>query len=141
MIRLQSDDDLNRAFPVMQELRTHLPNAGEFIRRVREGEEKAGYILFGLENDGGVVALCGVQPFVTLYYDNVLWVCDLVTSGGARSRGYGAKLLTEVEQWARGNGYLSIALSSGIDRKDAHRFYLDKMKFTQTSHVFMKKLA
>lgn len=141
MIRLQSDGDLLRAFPVMRHLRPHLADAEEFVRRVREGEEKEGYRLFGIECDGELAAVCGVQPFVTLYYDTLLWVCDLVTADAVRSRGYGGRLLSEVEAWARENGYVSIALSSRFERVDAHRFYTDKMGYEKTSYIFEKKLS
>lgn len=140
MLRLQSDEELIGAFDVMRELRPDLPDEKEFIRRVREGEEKAGYVLFGLESEGKLCAVCGVQPFITLYYDQMLWVCDLVTLSECRSMGYGKELLTQVEEWARESGYHTIGLSSRLFRKDAHRFYNDKMGYKTTSYVFEKKL-
>ena len=140
MIRLRSDAELALAFSVMKQLRPHIPDEKEFIARVREGEEHEEYALFGLEEGGELVALCGVQPMVTLYFDRCLWVSDLVTDDRRRSRGYGAKLLGEVETWARENGYREISLSSGMQRKDAHRFYLDKMGYAITSYQFKKTL-
>ncbi len=140
MIRLQTDTEIARAFPVMRQLRTQLRDAAEFVARVREGEKAENYMLFGLEDGGEIVAACGVQAMVTLYYDRCLWVCDLVTDSGRRSRGFGEQLLSEVEAWAGRNGFRQIALSSGLQRVDAHRFYTDKMRYDKTSFVFMKKL-
>ncbi len=140
MIRLQTDAELARAFPAMKQLRTHLKDEKEFIERVREGERTENYMLFGIESGEDIVALCGVQAMVTLYYDRCLWVCDLVTDATRRSQGYGKLLLSEVEQWARQNGFSQMALSSGLQRTDAHRFYMEKMLYDKTSFVFMKKL-
>ena len=140
MIRLQSDVELVRAFPIMKQLRTHLKNEQEFILRVREGERMENYMLFGAEANGVIVALCGVQAMTTLYYDSCLWVCDLVTDAARRREGIGRLLLSEVEQWAGRNGFAQIALSSGRQRIEAHRFYIENMRYDQTSFVFMKKL-
>lgn len=140
MRRLESDADLARAYPVMRQLRPHLDEA-EFIRRVREGENEEEYVLFSLEDgEGHIVALCGAQPKITLYHDHCLWICDLVTDADRRSRGMGGKLLGQVEAWARKNGYREIALSSGVQRTEAHRFYTDKQGYKMTSYVFAKKL-
>ncbi len=140
IFQITGDADLRRAFPVMAQLRPHIPDADDFIARVREGVAKEGYLLFALEEDGVILALCGAQPMYTLYYDRCLWVCDLVTDERARSRGHGRKLLGRVEDWARENGFREIALSSGTWRKDAHRFYTDRMGYAMHSYSFTRKL-
>ena len=139
MIRLTSDADIARAWRVMSQLRPHLdPDALRAL--VRLAEEKQGYQLFALEEAGEIAALCGVMPMITLYYDHCLWVCDLVTDEGRRSQGYGARLLGEVEGWARDNGYRQIALSSGVQRVDAHRFYERRMGYEKNSYQFRRQL-
>ncbi|HWO98810.1 MAG TPA: GNAT family N-acetyltransferase, partial [Bacillus sp. (in: firmicutes)] len=75
-----------------------------------------------------------------LYYGRFVWVCDLVTDSDKRSKGYGEKLLTYVHEWAKENNYESVALSSGLQRTDAHRFYEDKMKYDKVSYVFKASL-
>ncbi len=138
--RIIEDADLRRAYPLMEQLRPNTLTLDEFIPKVHEGIEKEGYTLFALEEDGNMLALCGVQAMYTLYYDRCLWVCDLVTDERFRSRGHGRRLLGHVEEWALENGFRTIALSSGIQRKDAHRFYLDKMGYAMNSYSFIKKL-
>ncbi|MFP3441205.1 GNAT family N-acetyltransferase, partial [Pantoea sp. SIMBA_133] len=88
-----------------------------------------------------LVAVTGFKPMITLYYGRFVWVCDLVTSEQHRSKGYGEKLLTVVENWAMENGYQSVALSSGVQKKEAHRFYKGKMYYDQVSFVFKKGLT
>jgi Histone acetyltransferase len=139
MIELESDEDLVRAFPIMRQLRPHLTEQ-TFIQRVRDGKIAENYRLFALENDGALVALCGVQDIVTLYYTDTLWVSELITDEGSRSKGLGGQMLEEVEEWAKRNGYRQLALSSGVQRKDAHRFYTDKMGFSLFGYEFRKSL-
>jgi GNAT superfamily N-acetyltransferase len=50
-----------------------------------------------------------------------------VTEPSERSKGYGKKLLSFVQQWSEENGYKIVSLSSGLQRIDAHRFYEEKM--------------
>ncbi len=69
-----------------------------------------------------------------------VWVCDLVTDDNHRSNGYGEKLLSYVHGWAKENGYESVALSSGLQRRDAHRFYEDRMHYDKVSYVFRTSL-
>lgn len=158
MIRLQSDTELVTAFPLMAQLREHLKDVEDFILRVKLGEASFGYMLFGLEIDDEVVSLCGVQPMnlhclssrrpsplpgkeSLLDKSRCLSVRDFITDQTRRSQGYGRRLLSEVEEWGRKNGYSEITLSSGIRRKDAHVFCTDKMNFSLTSHTFPKNIC
>lgn len=158
MIRLQSDAELHTVFPLMAQLREHLKDSDDFVSRVRLGESSSGYMLFGLEVGGEIVSLCGIQP-MTLHClssrhpsplsckeshfkkSHCLSIRDFITDHTQRSQGYGSRLLSEVEEWARENGYSEITLSSGIRRKTAHDFYTTKMEFSLTSHTFRKKLC
>ena len=157
MIRLQSDAELEKVFPLMAQLREHLKNADDFVHRVRLGEASFGYMLFGLEVSGEVISLCGIQPMdlhclssrrpTSLPGDaapvdegRCLSVRDLVTDCARRSRGYGGQLLAEVEEWSGRNGYGEITLSSGARRKDAHAFLTDRMAFSLKSHTFRKSI-
>ena len=64
----------------------------------------------------------------------------MVTDTNIRSKGYGEKLLTYVHEWAKENKYESVALSSGLQRTDAHRFYEDRMNYDKVSYVFKTSL-
>lgn len=84
------------------------------------------YRLVGLYDKGEIVAVTGFKPMITLYDGRFVWICDLVTDLNIRSKGYGEKLLSFVHQWAKENGYESVAIPSGLKRIDAHRFYEEK---------------
>jgi len=58
-----------------------------------------------------------------------------------RMGGIGARLVEQSERWAKTQGYASIALSSDVDRADAHAFY-ERLGFktVATSRLFRKIL-
>lgn len=137
---LQSQDEIMNAYPVMKQLRSHLDES-TYLELVIEAQEKDRYKLFALFNDNEVVAVIGFEPMTTLYYGRFVWVCDLVTDSNKRSNGYGEKLLTYVHEWAKENNYQSVALSSGLQRTDAHRFYEERMNYNKVSYVFKTSFA
>lgn len=132
---LQSQNGILEAYPVMKQLRTHL-DENTYIELVLDARENDQYRLFALYDDDELVAVTGFKPMITLYYGRFVWVCDLVTDSNKRSKGYGEKLLTFVHEWAKEHNYESVALSSGLQRKDAHRFYEERMKYDKVSYVF-----
>ena len=136
---LHSQEEILEAFPVMHQLRTHLDEK-TYLELVMEAKEKDMYRLFVLYDQGEIVAVTGFKPRITLYYGRFVWVCDLVTDNSKRSNGYGEKLLSFVHEWADENGYERVALSSGLQRVDAHRFYEEKMDYDKVSYVFKKEL-
>jgi GNAT superfamily N-acetyltransferase len=136
---LQSRNEIIEAFPVMKQLRTHLDESS-YLELVIDAQEKDRYKMFALFDDDEIVAIIGFKPMITLYYGRFVWVCDLVTDTSKRSKGYGEKLLTYVHEWAKENNYESVALSSGLQRTDVHRFYEDKMNYDKVSYVFKTSL-
>ncbi|MBS4193569.1 GNAT family N-acetyltransferase [Lederbergia citri] len=124
----------------MKHLRTHL-NEDTYLKLVLEAIEKENYRLAAyIDNTGKMVAVVGFMPMITLYYGEYIWVSDLVTAPDERSKGYGDELLSYVHDCAKAQGYDKVALSSGLQRVDAHRFYEEKMKYDKVSYVFLKNL-
>ena len=105
-----------------------------------DAQKNDGYRLFALLDDDAIVAVTGFKPMITLYYGRFVWVCDLVTDANKRSHGYGEKLLTYVHEWAKEHKYESVALSSGLQRTVAHRFYEERMNYEKVSYVFKTSL-
>ncbi len=100
--------------------------------------QKESYMLFALYENTAIRALCGALPRVSIHKGEHLWIADLVTTAPCRSKGYGKMLLDYASDWARKAGLGFVSLSSGLQRKDAHRFYTDKMGFTIESYLFRK---
>ena len=117
-----TDQDILRCFPVMRQLRPHLVEA-EFVARVRL-QEHEGFRLALLEEDGAVRAVAGFRILENLSAGRVLYVDDLVTDESRRSAGFGRRFLEWLRERARAEGCDKLDLDSGVQRKDAHRFYL-----------------
>jgi len=135
---LQTVDEWKMAFPVMKQLRTHL-TLEEFVALVTEMQPQ-GYRMFALFDEGEVVAVTGVAQQLNLYYGKNMYVYDLVTDEGGRSKGYGEALLSYIHELARELGCGKVALTSGLQRVDAHRFYEEKMGYERKSYAFVREL-
>lgn len=131
-------EDLLKAFAVIKQLRTHLIE--EKYLNLVEDMKKEGYKMFTLNVGEEVTAVVGFIKLTNLYYGKHVWVNDLVTDVNQRGKGYGEILLSFVNEWAKENGCEVVALSSGLDRVEAHKFYEGKMEFDKTSYVFKKQL-
>ncbi|WP_245902342.1 GNAT family N-acetyltransferase [Gracilibacillus dipsosauri] len=136
---LHTEDEIKTAYKVIKQLRSHLKEQ-EYLALVKEAQEKENYKMVALIVENEIIAVIGFQPMITLYYGKFIWVCDLVTDYNHRSLGYGKQLLSYLHQWAKDNDYESIALSSGLQREDAHRFYEEKMNYDKVSYVFKAPL-
>ncbi|NGP44263.1 GNAT family N-acetyltransferase [Bacillaceae bacterium SIJ1] len=136
---LTTERELTDAFPIMKQLRPQ-HDLQAYLELVIEAQEKENYQMKALYDQGDIVAVIGFMPMTTLYYGRFIWVCDFVTASTKRSKGYGDKLLTYVHELAKEHGYACVALSSGLQRADAHRFYEEKMGYDRASYVFKKEL-
>jgi GNAT superfamily N-acetyltransferase len=120
--------EIRRCYSVMRELRPHFTNAEKFARQVVR-QQRDGYLLAFLEAAGEVRAVAGYRFLESLFSGKFIYVDDLVTLPGDRSRGFGGKLLGWLINQARTHGCDNLELDSGVQRFDAHRFYLvNRMK-------------
>ena len=123
--------------PVMQQLRTHL-DPKDFLPKVRR-QQLDGYRLVYLEDEGSIRAVAGFRVIENLASGRILYVDDLVTDSAWRSRRYGKALLDWLTEEARREHCQFLELDSGVQRFDAHRFYLSN-RMIITSHHFKLKL-
>ena len=119
--------EIEGCFDVMAELRPHLERDG-FVGRVRAMQKSDRYrIAFLLDTDDGgdgrVVAVAGYRLSHHLAWGKTLYIDDLVTTAGGRSRGWGAAMISWLKAEASREGCDQLHLDSGVWRKDAHRFY------------------
>ena len=117
-----TDAEVASAFPVMRQLRPHLDETS-FVERVRAAERLGLRLVLHAEH-GRVVAVAGFRLIEQLKSGLVLYVDDLVTDDGERSKGHGDALLHWLMAYAREEGCAAFELDSGVQRHDAHRFYL-----------------
>jgi GNAT superfamily N-acetyltransferase len=132
-----STTDIERCFAVMQELRPHL-KAVDFVDRVRRQEE-GGYRLLYLEEAGEIKAVAGFRISENLAWGKFLYVDDLVTRATEHGRGHGKALFEWLLHHAKTEGCEQLHLDSGVQRHDAHRFYLGR-GMAITAHHFAVRL-
>lgn len=126
------------ALPVRQELRPHLDDASR--RAVQSEGAPQGYRFTGaFADDGRCLGVAGWRLVATVVVGRKLYVDDLVTASSACGTGVGAALLAELERRARAAGCAVLDLDSGVQRHDAHRFYL-RERMHISSHHFTKRL-
>jgi GNAT superfamily N-acetyltransferase len=133
----RTDAEILRCFPVMAQLRPHIP-PDQFMERIRR-QQREGYQLAFCEDAGAVQAVAGYRFGEFLAWGKILYVDDLVTAETARSRGFGHRLLAWLVEQAQARGCDELHLDSGVQRFGAHRFYL-KERMEITAHHFALKL-
>jgi GNAT superfamily N-acetyltransferase len=116
------DDDINRCWPVFQELRPHLTQA-EFIRRWKTQREE-GYRIVFVESEGAVVGAAGFRCMNTMAWGKFLYLDDLIALNTQRGRGWGSALLVWLQQQARELQCDALHLDTGYQRHAAHKAYL-----------------
>lgn len=137
--RATTGPEILRVHPVMRELRPHHAEERAFVRQVQR-QMREGFRLAYVESDGEVRAAAGYRIYELLYSGRTLYVDDLVTRESDRSKGYGGQLFDWLVEEARREDCRELTLDSGVQRVDAHRFYLMK-RMAITSHHFGLKIT
>ena len=117
---IATDPWLERAEAVHRQLRTALP--ADYRAKMQRVFAGGGRMIVAAEGD----AVRGLA--VWRVHENTaigvhLYVDDLVTDAGQRSRGVGHVLMQWLEQRARELSCVALVLDSGTQRTQAHRFY------------------
>lgn len=90
--------------------------------------------------DGRAVGFVGMCKGIAYEMDGeYLRIIALAVESSYQNRGVGTKLIEAAERYARSENVKSIALSSGLQRTNAHLFY-EKRGFTKYGYSFSKKL-
>ena len=134
----KTDQEIDGCFAVMSQLRPHLLRDA-FVEQVRR-QQKQSYDLAYLRESDRVAAVAGFRIGENLAWGKYLYVDDLVTDTAVRSAGHGRALLTWLQEHAREAGCAQLHLDSGVQRFDAHRFYL-RHRMAITSHHFALVLS
>lgn len=136
---LETREAWSAAYPVLAQLRPHLSER-EFLEAVSR-QAPDGYRLFARFVDDAVVSVAGVWVRENLAWGRHVWVDDLVTDAEHRSAGHGLALLGFVEEWAAREGCELVALSSGLQRTEAHRFYEERAEMDRVSFVYTRDVG
>ena len=119
-----SDAQIDACYPVMSELRPQITRADflPFVRRLQATH----HFKLAFVDDDGIKAVAGYRVSEWLAGGRYLEIEDLVTAGGARSKGYGGELFDWLMAEAARATCRQVRLVSNVRRVDAHRFYLRK---------------
>ena len=118
-----SDNDIRLTYPVMSQLRTHVPEY-EYLDRVKKQSQTGKYQVAALFDDGHVRCVAGYRISECLAWGKFMYVDDLVSDQDGRSKNYGKQMVDWLVDEARKNGCQEFHLDSGVQRHGAHRFYL-----------------
>ena len=131
--RATTPAEIRRVHPVMLELRPHQADERAFVRQVQR-QMREGFRLVYLESGGEIRAAAGYRIHEMLFSGRTLYVDDLVTREADRSRGFGGQLFDWLVEEARREDCRALTLDSGVQRFDAHHFYLMKRMKIDSHH-------
>lgn len=134
---MNTDEEIQACFSVVSQLRPHI-NKNDFLGTIRSQFEK-GYQLAAAISKNDVVAVAGFYIRENLAWGKYFYVEDLVSEQKQRSNGLGHMLLEWLHNKAKENNCDQLHLDSGVQRKDAHRFY-EREGMMFASHHYVSTL-
>jgi GNAT superfamily N-acetyltransferase len=129
---------LTDVYPVLHELRIELTRE-QLTAVYAEGHPQGLRYLAAYDSDR-CVGVAGWRVVATTAAIRKLYVDDLVTTSSKRSAGVGAALLNELATRAEVLGCRALDLDSGVQRGDAHRFYM-REGMTISSFHFVRRIT
>ncbi len=135
-IREISLTELETAYETVKELRDISYDEFEDLVYAMRHQE---YKMFGSFERDELITYAGVSVQVNLYWGRHLFIYDLVTREKYRSQGHGKEMMRYLHDYAKMFDCGKIALTSGLQREAAHRFY-EEEGFEKKSYAFLKTL-
>ena len=135
VIIVNTDEEIMSAFSLIKQLRPHLKEE-TYLCKIRHLQMNFGYKLV-VVSESGVVKAAGYKFCDSLAWGRYLYVDDLITDHASRSNGFAKQIFDWLEEEAMANQCVGIHLDSGVQRHDAHRFYLNR-KLRISCHHFEK---
>ena len=115
-------------------------NLDKAIERLKFMENDNNYCTFVALDTNMVVGFIGLMKGVGYEVDGMYAkITALAVNENYQRKGVGTQLNNQVEKWASENEITKIGLNSGIQRKEAHKFY-EKQGYHLKSYSFSKTL-
>ena len=121
--KMSSDLEIMSTFNTFKQLRPHLTEE-DFLEKINRLEKNNGFHLVAVLEDNEVKAAAGYRITESLAWGKYLYVDDLITNKSSRRQGYASVLWDWLVIQAKLEGCEQFHLDSGVQRYDAHRFYL-----------------
>ena len=121
-----TDEEIIRTHVIMRQLYDHLKEVGEsnYLKLVKMQQAEVAFELAALTEDEHIICVAGFRLCRNLGWGKYLYVDDLVTDGGHRSRAAGKQMLDWLIARARSEQCVEVRLDAKVSRNRAHRFYL-----------------
>jgi len=132
----KTDTEIKQCFPVIVQLRPTL-SEGAFLDQVKR-QQQSGYHLAFLIDNNQVKTVAGFRISESLSWKKFLYVDDFITDADSRSNGYGDKMFDWLVAYAKSQQCNQLHLDSGVQRFEAHRFYLRKRMYIYAHHFTMQ---
>ena len=118
---LRESKNLDSAFPIMMQLRTHLDRKqfGELAEQMIQEN----YRLWAYWEDNRILGLLSTRVYTDFVRGSHLYIDDLVTDSGSRSRGIGAALLQHAEKIAQNLKLPVLRLCCVLENEAGMKFY------------------
>ena len=100
---------------------------------------KNGYRQVAVLIDEKIVGVSSFEVITRLYMGRIMRVNDLVILEDYRGRGIGRKLIEYIKEQSIADNCNAMVLDTGIERKDAHKFY-EKLGFKIHAHHYIKRV-
>lgn len=130
---LESEDELAAVAEVLLQLRPQY-TLESLLAQIKK-QQQSGYQLAYVKSGNGVLCVAGFVVGEKLAWGKHIYIDDLVTSEAHRSSGAGTLLMDWFKSLCEQTGCTQLHLDSGVQRFNAHRFYL-KNRFNIESHHF-----
>ncbi|MHA6260123.1 N-acetyltransferase family protein [Sporosarcina sp. CAU 1771] len=141
-IRNATIDDFDIVFGYIEQLWTANTYDKEEIRtvytEVLADENTFAFLLF---DEGKARGFCHGAYFNTFWHSGkTCYLSSIISNIEDRGKGYGRKLMDHAKELAESQGCKAIVLDTGLQRKDAHRFY-DIYGFEKCAYCYQLKLG
>nr|WP_087018258.1 GNAT family N-acetyltransferase [Thaumasiovibrio subtropicus] len=130
---LTKTEEIDPLIPLLLQLRPQY--SAEELKALIEVQRELGYQLVYVKDSDKVISVAGFAINQKLSWGRAIYVDDLITDEVARNRGAGKLLIDWIKSYAKDNHCQQVHLDSGVQRFDAHKFYL-REGFKIASHHF-----
>lgn len=138
IFKAKNKSDLERFYPVMQELRKDL-SMSDFLSIYENAKSADGYEIVAIEEGDKVLALMGYRILFDYVHGKHLYIDDLVCTESHRSQGLGAKLLNYAEGIAKDLNCKGLRLCTGIENELGKKFY-ERQGWNLRAVAYKKKI-
>jgi ribosomal protein S18 acetylase RimI-like enzyme len=134
---LRESKNLDSAFPIMKQLRTHLDR--KLFGDLAEQMIKENYRLWAYWNHDQILGLLSTRVYTDFVRGSHLYIDDLVTDSDARSCGIGAALLQHAEKIAQDLKLPVLRLCCVLENEAGMKFYR-REKWKERAWALVKKI-